>query len=175
MVGNDCVARFRQVEDTSHPAWLLGSDTRVVVSMKCLTSLTTDLSIGVHAHGGGCSENNCIELVWSDNGKQDPNRGSPGPRVAIWVLPRVRRINTNSGINAPPCTWGARKGKGYDCANIVLGYNLDPIDGRIAPDATRQDDWNSSLEQNPRPPSRSSELKWATLLLASEIKEFVMK
>lgn len=140
IISNDCVSKFLQVEDTSHPAWLVDSDTRVVVSIKCLTSLITDLSIGVHAHGGGCSENNCIELVWSDNGKQDPDRGPPGPRLATWVLLSVRRIKTNGEINAPPCTWGARSGKGYGCANILLAYSLDPIDGRVAPDATRQDD-----------------------------------
>ena len=78
-----------------------------------------------------------------------PDRGPLGPRLAIWVLPRVRRIKTNGEINAPPCTWGARSGKGYGCANIVSAYTLDPIDGRVAPDATRQDDWNFSLQQNP--------------------------
>ena len=144
IIGNDCVAKFRQVEDTSHPSWLISSDTRVVVSIKCLTSLITDLPIGVHTQGSGCSENNCIELVWSDTGKQDLDRGPPGPRLALWILPRVRRINANGEINTPPCTWGARSGRGYGCANIASAYSLDLID-----------DWYFNLEQNPRPPCRS--------------------
>lgn len=115
----------------------------------------TDTSIGTHSHQGGCSEINCIELLWTANGEQDPDKGPPAPRIAIWVLPSWRKINTNSEINAAPCTWQGRAGLGYGCADIVAYYGLEPIDKRVAPDATGQDDWNFSLEPNPRPPCRA--------------------
>jgi len=125
---------------------LLVSSKRVIAD--CWTSL------GTHAHSGGCSEINCIELLWTHNGQQDPDKGPPAPRVAIWVLPRNRRIDTNSEINAKPCTWGARSGVGYGCADIVLAYGLDPIDSTVAPDAAGEDDWRFSLASSPRPPCR---------------------
>ncbi|MCJ1462831.1 hypothetical protein MMC07_001434 [Pseudocyphellaria aurata] len=43
------------------------------------------MGIDTHAHGGGCPEINCIHLFWEANGQEDPNKGPPAPRVAIWV------------------------------------------------------------------------------------------
>lgn len=109
------------------------------------------MGIGTHSHGGGCGEINCLELFWAFNEKRDPPVGPPKPRVAIWVLPRNKQIDTNSEKNAAPCTLESRGDPGYGCREIALAYSLDPIDSTIAPDAAG-DDWEFTLEKNTRPP-----------------------
>lgn len=110
------------------------------------------MGVGTHAHGGGCAEINCIELLWDFNDQKDPDKGLPKPRIAIWVLPRDKKIDTNSEINSKPCKWETRSGVGYGCHEIVAAYGLEPIDSSVAPDATGDDDWKFSLVKNPRPP-----------------------
>lgn len=112
------------------------------------------MGIGTHSHKGGCGEMNCLELFWASNLKQDPPIGPPKPRVAIWVLPGWKKIDTNSEINAPPCTWKSGANPGYGCHEIALAYNLDPIDSTVAPDAAG-DDWDFTLKRNVRPPCKT--------------------
>ena len=109
-------------------------------------------ALGTHEHGGGCSEINCIELLWDHNGQQDPDKGPPAPRIAIWVLPRGKQIHTNSEVNAAPCKWTSFSGVGYGCEDIIRSYGMDAIDSNVAPDATGENDWAFTIEANPRPP-----------------------
>jgi len=130
-------------------------------SVRELMDEALTMGIGTHSHGGGCGEINCLELFTDFNtkgqypvGPPNPPVGPPKPRVAIWVLPRERQIDTNSEINAAPCTWKSRANPGYGCQEVALAYNLDPIDSTVAPDAAG-DNWDFILRRNVRPPCQS--------------------
>ena len=112
--------------------------------------LIVRLLLVVHAHGGACGEINVLELVWDHNGQKDPDK-EPAPRIAIWVLPRGKELGS-SEINAPPCTWGSRSGNGYGCADILHYFGVVAIDRNARPDPAGENDWEFSLEANPRPP-----------------------
>jgi len=122
-------------------------------SVRELMDEALTMGIGTHSHGGGCSEINCLELFWAKNEKQDPPIGPPKPRVAIWVLPKHKQIDTNSERNVRPCTWESRADPGYGRQEIALAYSLDPIDSTVAPDAAG-DDWDFTLEKSIRPPCK---------------------
>lgn len=122
-------------------------------SVRELMDEALTMGIGTHSHGGGCSEINCLEIFWAKNEKQDPPIGPPKPRVAIWVLPKHKQIDTNSERNVRPCTWESRADPGYGCQEIALAYSLDPIDSTVAPDAAG-DDWDFTLEKSIRPPCK---------------------
>lgn len=113
------------------------------------------MSIGTHTRGGGCSEISCLELFWDKNGQKDPPKGPTKSRIAIWVLPRNKQIDTNSEVNAAPCTVQANSDAGYGCHEIVFYvYDMEAIDSTVAPDAAGEDDWAFTLEKNPRPPCK---------------------
>lgn len=96
-------------------------------------------SVGTHRHRGGCAEINLLELYWTQNGHSMP--GPPNPRVAI----------TKDGkYNVAPCTRAT--GSGYGCHDIVRDFGLDPINSNVQADASKQDDWQFSLQHTVRPP-----------------------
>ncbi|KAL8910199.1 MAG: hypothetical protein Q9171_004497 [Xanthocarpia ochracea] len=68
------------------------------------------MGLGPHKIGGGCSEINCIQLLWEVNGKKDPDKSTPAPRVAIWVRPRDKPFGTESSEEA--CTWKSNTSPG---------------------------------------------------------------
>jgi len=108
-------------------------------SVRQYMDLCAKEGMGMHVHGGGCSEINALELYWTFNGQTDPPRTPSKPRIAPWVLKRGQEIGNE--INAKPCIAEAYSGAGYGCHEIVFRrYGMEAVSG-MKPDPEGQDLW----------------------------------
>ncbi|KAL8637943.1 MAG: hypothetical protein Q9226_009053 [Calogaya cf. arnoldii] len=107
------------------------------------------MGLGTHRYGGACAEINIIQLIEESNKDKEPERGPPAPRVAIWVRPSGLPVGTE--FNAPPCTWESGANPGYGCHDVIKVYGIEAI-GRVAPDASKENEWRFRLHPSWRLP-----------------------